>query len=469
MSDGVAGISGLATGLPTDEIIDALVETDRLPAVLMEARRDRSEARLEAVRTLNLRMLDADTELFSLKRSSTFGAKTTSVSDGAVFSATATSLATAGTYNITVNSIAEAQQQATAGQADKDTALFTGDLTIGVGDDSATLTFTGATSLTDIVQQINLASGTGVTASIVNDPTTDPANPYRVVLTARETGADNTISITSTLSGGSPDSDPFAAMTTVRAAADASVDLTVGSGANAFTASATSSDNSVSDLIEGVALNLTEAGSSTLTIANDTASARDAITGFVNSINDAISYFDTNASYDDAIGEAGILFSENGIRRSLDDVVRAMTSAAESEAGQFRTLAAIGITLNGDSGLFELNEVELDAALAEDIDGVRDLFVAGGLGDAIDDQVNDLTLAVDGDLATRQTQLESEITRFNNRIEELDELVAIRRARYEAEFLNLERLTAGYQSTQNFLAGQIDAFANLAASQAGRQ
>ncbi|MFW5881999.1 MAG: flagellar filament capping protein FliD [Planctomycetota bacterium] len=463
---GMTGVDGLATGLPTAEIIDSMIQAERQSVVGVEQRKELAELRLESVRTLNLRMLDADTDLFYLRRASTFNAKSVTSSDTAALGASATSVAAAGSYSVSVEQLAQAHQVATAGQASKTDAVFTGTVSITVGSGEAwSISFDEATSLEDVATAINRDADSGVLAQVVSDTTTDPANPYRLVLTGRETGAANTIGVTSTMTGGSPDDDPFATLSENQAAQDAVVSMQVGSGAGAFTATATSADNTIDDLIDGVTFEANAVATDvTVDISFDSSQATERVSDFVESLNGALSYFRDNADYNQDTGEAGVLFNEGDIRRSLASVVRTAVSGAPDRdaVGDVAGLADIGISYDEDSGLFELDESELASVMASDPEGVRDLFVAGGLGDAINERVKALTQSVDGVLANKQDFLTGQISHMDERITRMDELLAQRRERYEAEFLQLEKLTAYYQNQQQFLTSQIRSFQNMA-------
>ena len=80
-----------------------------------------------------------------------------------------------------------------------------------------------------------------------------------------------------------------------------------------------------------------------------------------------------------------------------------------------------------------------------------------------------LTDSVDGTLADKQDFLENEIISFEERVEDIDSNLAIRRQRMEAEFLAMEKIMAEFQGQEQFLAGQIEAFSNMAAARSGRK
>ena len=133
-------------------------------------------------------------------------------------------------------------------------------------------------TLAEVRDLINEASGnTGVTASILNDDLGS-----RLLLSADATGSDNFITTSYS------DADPFsfATLNTDRdgdlsvTAADLDAVLSVD---GVFTA--TRSTNTVKDVVQGVTINLASAGTSTLTVNEDTASVQSSVQKFVDSYN----------------------------------------------------------------------------------------------------------------------------------------------------------------------------------------
>jgi len=199
---GTISIDGLASGLNTTELVDKLMAIERRSVILLEAGQARVNNQLAAFRVLNTKLLAFQTTANTVSRSAAFSAMTTSVSDETLLTATATSDASAGTYAVTVRALARAHQIASQGFADTDsTTIGTGEVQIQVGDAEtvAVTVDSTANTLADLRDAINAAAA-GVSAAIVNDGS--DAVPYRLVLTADESGADNTIAITYTLTGG---------------------------------------------------------------------------------------------------------------------------------------------------------------------------------------------------------------------------------------------------------------------------
>ncbi|MFZ5979603.1 MAG: flagellar filament capping protein FliD [Candidatus Zixiibacteriota bacterium] len=195
-------IDGIISGIDTSSYIDAIIEFERQPAVLMENEQAEKTNIITTIKSLQALTLALETSVKSLTQKSTFETAFVNISDEAYLSATADGEVSAGTYDIQILAKARNHQLASQGISDESaTAFGTGTITIGVGDRSPiTIDITSENnSLVDIKNAINDADA-GVSASIVNDGS--DSNPYRLILTAENTGAANQITVSSNLTGG---------------------------------------------------------------------------------------------------------------------------------------------------------------------------------------------------------------------------------------------------------------------------
>jgi len=199
---GTMSIDGLVSGFDTTEMIDQIMAVERRPILLIEAREARVTNQLAAFRALNTGLLAMLTSARTLARPAAFTAKTIAVSDETILTASASSGAAVGTYAITVNSLARSHQVASQGYGDIDsTTVGAGDIQIQVGDGEVVTVEIDTTNntLSGLRDAINNADA-GVSASILNDGS--DALPYRLLLTADETGTENAIGVTVDLTGG---------------------------------------------------------------------------------------------------------------------------------------------------------------------------------------------------------------------------------------------------------------------------
>ncbi|MCH9031652.1 MAG: flagellar filament capping protein FliD [candidate division Zixibacteria bacterium] len=228
-------IVGITSGLDTGLIVDSILQFERFPAILLEARQSETTNKITTYKALEARLLALSASLTSLRRGDIFDNVSTQVSDEEVLSVTSSGGATIGQFDFRVLQLARNHQLASQGIDDPTASgMGTGTIQISVGDASAiTITITASNnSLIGIKEAIN-NSDTGVTAAIINDGSF--ANAYRLVLTSNETGASNTISITSSLSGGTNldyTNSSFEAPETENFSALASSAVSLGAGAS---------------------------------------------------------------------------------------------------------------------------------------------------------------------------------------------------------------------------------------------
>jgi flagellar hook-associated protein 2 len=377
--------SGLATGLDTNSIIQAMLSFQQAQITNLQARQAQFAAQQNAFHTVQAALSDFQTQAQKLAQdlNGPFDAKTVTSSDNTLATGAATSSAAPGVYTFTVNALAKAEQISSQGYSSATASITHGTLQLQVGT-GATTTIT-VDSSNDTLQGLANAinnSGAGVTAAIIN--TGAGNNPYQLVLTSNTTGAANTINITNNLAASNGGAVQPQLTTIVQAAADASI--TVGSGPGALTI--TNPSNTLNGVFAGVTLNLVSADPTktvSLSVANDTANAQKAVQGFVDSYNKLIDFINQNDSYDPKTQRAGILLGQQAPTDIENDLGQALTNIVGGVNTKANRLAAIGITLDA-KGHLQVDSSKLSNALSGQIAGVsssdvRRLFALDGLSD----------------------------------------------------------------------------------------
>ncbi len=199
---GSQSIEGLASNLNTSDIINAIIEAERKPAVIMETQQAQKTKEISTFNALSAKLLALQTSIRVISNRSALSQASIAVSNEDILTATADGLPAIGSFSLNVLSLATAHQIVSHGYDDASQAVMgTGTITIAMGDSSPTTITIDAenNSLVGIKKAINDAD-IGVTATIVNDGS--GSKPYRLMLTGSETGQKNKISVTSSLSGG---------------------------------------------------------------------------------------------------------------------------------------------------------------------------------------------------------------------------------------------------------------------------
>ena len=238
-------------------------------------------------------------------------------------------------------------------------------------------------SLQGIATAINKAN-IGVSASIINDGS---GTPYRLVLSSNSTGADSSMKIS--VSGDSALSnllseDPAGTQNLTQSVAAQNTNLTV----NGIAIS--SPNNTVSEAIQGVTLNVSQTGSTSITVAQNTTTLQSAVSSFVtayntlnSTLNAATAYNSTTKTGAILLGDPGLLTVQTGLRQVLSGAISGLNLNMNS-------LAQLGITFNGtggqSDGSISLNTATLQSALASNPNGVAAVF--GALGSSSDTTVN---------------------------------------------------------------------------------
>jgi flagellar hook-associated protein 2 len=170
----------------------------------------------------------------------------------------------------------------------------------------------------------------------------------------------------------------------------------------------TRSSNTVTGAIEGVTLQLTGETSGTpetLTLAQDLTGITTTLQTFVDSYNTLNTTLDELSGYDASTEEAGILLGDTMVTGATSSMRNILTGAVSGLSGQYASLNQIGISFQLDGSL-ELDEAELAAALADDLDAVSKVFAATGTpSDSLISYVDSSDDTVVGDYAVTVTQL----------------------------------------------------------------
>lgn len=199
LSSSAFSISGLATGLDTDKIIEGLLAANERRINQLRASQTTAVRRQTAFKGIEARLVTLQGSISSLSRSlnGVFQKKIATSSNEDLLTATATSSAAVGSHSFRVTSLAQPAQIASQGFDSADSLITQGTLQIRVGDGAAaTITIDASNNtLQGLADAINAADG-DVTATIVNDGSGTLTQPFRLLLTANKSGAANTIQVT---------------------------------------------------------------------------------------------------------------------------------------------------------------------------------------------------------------------------------------------------------------------------------
>jgi flagellar hook-associated protein 2 len=447
---------GVGSGLDVEGIVSKLMEIERKPITRLTSKESVLQTKLSAYGTLKGYLSGLQTAADTLALESTFTGKSSAVSDTSVISAAATADAAAGSYGISVTQLAKHHTLRTTGLYAATSETFnTGSLAISVGGvavGSVTIDGTNNT-LAGIRQAINDA-GLGVTASIVNDGTTN-----RLLLRSDTSGSEGAINILATDSG----AGGAHALTQLDEASLATVQTADNALFSVNGLSVSRSSNTVSDVIDGVTFNLLKGtagspGSSTLTISKNTAATTTAVENFVKAYNTAVDYIKSYSGYNAATKVTGAFNTESTVRSIRMDLGTLLSQTVSGLAGGIDSLSSIGVAVES-SGKLVVDNTKLQAALTDPAKDVKGLFTqttVGNEGIAVRfASALDGFLAADGLLAGRTDGINSSLTYLDQSRQTLTDRLEKIEQRYRAKFATLDAMASSMSKTSQYLSSQI--------------
>lgn len=367
----MAGINfnGLNSGIDTEKIIQGILDAQQKQVTLAENRRQGVLARQAALTALRGQISTLRSASGNLVRAqgSVVGRREVKLSNDSFVAATASNRAAEGVYQIRVNQLAQSHQIATQAFSSPDAAITQGTLELRVGQRPPVTITVDSTNdtLAGLAESIN-RTASGASATLLTD-----SSGTRLLLTSRDTGTVNAITLTNNLAAG--DKPEFNLATPVQEAADASV--SVGSGAGAITVS--SSTNRFDSLIDGVRIDLLKADPGTpltIEVARDPSAAVDAVQSFVDAFNGVMAFVDTQSKVGVDGGTSGILQGNRTARQLQQEIRSTVLGVIPGANSKLNRLSALGITVN-DQGRLEVDTARVTSALAGDVEGVTEADV----------------------------------------------------------------------------------------------
>lgn len=447
---------GIGSGLDVNGIVDKLMALERKPLAVFDQKQSGYQTKLSAYGILKSNLAGLQSASTLLSTDSTFTSNTAAVSDSTVLSASASSTAATGTYSISVTQLAKyhAVRSNTDYAATTDT-FNSGTLAISIGGGAAVnVTIDGSNNtLAGIRQAINDASA-GVTASIVNDGTTN-----RLILTSKTSGSAGAINVTVTDNGGGG-SNALSQLDTASL-----VDVQTADNA-LFTINGLSvsrSSNTVTDVVDGLTLNLTKGTAATpgvanVTVSRDTAAITGAIENFVKAFNTAIDHMKSSTAYNAITKTGAALYGEGTVRSIRTDMGALAFSTVTGIAGGIDSLSSIGISIQVNGSL-AIDSTKLKAAVADSSKDIKSLFgktTVGNEGIAVKfGKALTPLIAGDGFIAGRTDGLTASSSYIDKQRIDLNARLTKIETRYRATYARLDAMIASMNQTQQAMSSQM--------------
>lgn len=443
--------TGIGSGLDVNSIVSQLMTAERAPTDNRLNAVDKDiKAQVSAFGSLSSALSALETAIKKFDGTGSQAGRKTTTADGAGFSASASSAAAPGRYMVSVESLAQAHrlQSATLARNGDGSAAQLGygtlAISVGGGDPINVSISSGSGTLANIRDAINTQAGDKVAATVVSGDAGDV-----LFVTSRTSGTAGAVTIAA--SGGDGGlaalNTSGGTITTKDAAQDAQVVI------DGITR--TAKGNTISDAISGITLNLSTAKPGTafaLDVAEDPASLKTTLNGFVTAYNAAITQIRTLSAAGGQDAVAGPL-SGDAAPRAI------MQSLRNTVSNGYQGLSTLGLKTAVD-GTLTLDSGKLDAALAADPNAVKKLFgETADFGKGMRDVLHNF-LGDQGLLPSRQQGLTARSKVLARQRTDLDARMDRLEATYRRQFTALDTMMSKLQGTQNYVSQQLSQLNN---------
>lgn len=451
--------SGLGSGLDINSLVSQLVTSESRPLNLLKTQEKTVNAKISAYGQLTSALSTLQNSLKGL--SATGLAACTASSSANSVTASAGTGAVPGNYAVTVTQLAQPHKLISPGQPSATATLGAGTLSIAVAGGVPVMLSPATNSLNDIRDAIN-ASGLAVTASIVSDGS---ANGHRLVISGKDSGAANTVTLTGTGALAAFSYDPAAplgfgydgsgnapaVMSQTQAAQDAQLSI---DGVKV-----TSATNTVGGAIGGITLKLTQASNApvTITVDRDAAATKASVNAFVKAWNELKSLVGTQTAWNETTRTGAVLHGDSSPSSAISQLRSAMSRSVIG-AGSFSVLSDLGISFQKD-GTLSVNDVKLQSAIDNHPADLVALFTGA---DGVSARTASLLTNMLGDgglVNARTTGLNASLRDLGRRESREQARLDAVESRYRAQFTRLDSALSRMQNTSTYLNQQLASIA----------
>jgi flagellar hook-associated protein 2 len=445
---GKISFSGLASGLPPN-IVDQLVEVERIPIKTIETNKAKQEARLKLVQELETKLSAITGSLGALASTKGFSdTKLTSGDPNVINGIVDPSSAVNGNWNVEVIELAQKAAAITNGFPDKDkTKIGVGYFSFETPDGEKEIYIGGENSTLEGVSKAINSSGLGVKASVINDRS-DEDEPYKLMISGDAVGNENSVKYP-TLYFLDGDQDIYFDQEKEAKNGRVKVDgfeFEIG-------------DNKVPDIVPGVTLELKQANPGrtvNLSVKEDMEVVTGKIKTFVDGVNGVLSFIQAQNKMGKDTDTSSTLGGDSLIRGVENRIRSLIQNPQYGVKGDVNRIAQLGITFNRN-GILEYDEKKFNDTLAKNPVGVQ-RFLAGdgfqtGFIPAVKREIGTVMNAAFGPMAIRKKALQDRIGQMNDQIANKERQLTRKEDQLRNKFAKLEETMSRLKGQ----AGQIQA------------
>ncbi|MCG8633727.1 MAG: flagellar filament capping protein FliD [Desulfobacterales bacterium] len=217
-------------------------------------------------------------------------------------------------------------------------------------------------------------------------------------------------------------------------------------------------NSSLTDLITGITLTLSDTGSSTITVGQETESLEEDITALVTVLNEIVSEIDSNDDYDEDTDTWGSLAKSSSIQ-TLESTLLSNLGLTIDTGSSISSLYDLGFEVD-DSGNITLDADALSSALSTNFDDLK-TFMLGtddvdGLAETLNDYLLELTMG-SGYIDSETSGIDDKIEALEDSIEKQQEVIDSKYETMTETFVQLDSYMRQMESMSNYVSEMFSA------------
>lgn len=441
---------GINTGLPPN-LVDQLVELEKLPIKKLEEKKGKTQTKLDLVNELDTKLRDVLTSLGELTNTKGFSDVQVVSGDPNIISGTADPEAVSnGSWNIEVMELANKPSAITNGFPDKDkTQVGIGYIKFNTPDGPREVFIDGSNNtLERVASKIN-TSGMGLQATVIKD-NKDEDEPFKLMVSGVKTGNSNDVEYP-TLYFLDGDQDFY--FDEEREAKNGKIKV------DGFEIDI--DDNKLNDIIPGVTLDLRQAApgrSINVSVAENKEVVSGKIKDFVDKMNAVLGFTQTQSRVNERTDTTKTLGGDSLIRTVENDLRRMIQGVQFGVRGEVKQLNQLGIAFNRN-GTLDFDQEKFNKVLAQKPGDVKAFFVGDGssvgLVPQVRNTINRITNNAFGPIGIRKKALTQQLQQADQRIETISRQVEQKERNLRRKFSNLEETMSRLKSQGAQLAARL--------------
>lgn len=444
-------ITGMASGLPPN-IVDQLVEAEKIPVKEMEAKRGKDEDKLKLVKELEGKISDIQKNIGELVGTRGWMDNKLETTDMNIIGGTVDpQTAVNGSWQVEVEQLAQKPSAVSNGFPDRDkTEVGVGYFKFRTPEGTKEVYVNKNNSTLDGVAKSINGARVGLMATVINDRK-DKENPYKLLVSGLATGDERQVEFPTVYM---LDGDQDMYFDESRPAQNGKLKI------DGFEIEF--ADNQVKDLIPGVTLELKQASPGrpiNVTVKENLEVIAGKVKKFVEAYNGVLSFIQSQNKLNEKSDTSRTLGGDGMLRTIESDLRRTILDPQYGVESSVHQLSELGIVFSRN-GTLEFSEEKFNAKLMADPVGVQN-FLRGdgfkvGFVPAVKRQVSNMLNIAWGPVGLRKKGLQDKIDDVNKRIDNKTKQIEKKEESLRKKFADLEM----QMSKLNAQGAQVGAIAS---------